>query len=163
MSASGTALLSLAMHSSSCSLDWMNMQDMWDVQWQRGPDSSLERGFVELSRAHCVITSDFDVKFQSALSCASKSCVIFRERKNALFLQFGNWQFYLICRQLTYFDSGYVSRETRLESVLISLFLRTRNFWAENVWNNLNLLVKALTFLNQLRFYQVFIWCKQEI
>lgn len=163
MSASGTALLSLAMHSSSCSLDWMNMQDMWDVQWQRGPDSSLERGFVELSRAHCVITSDYDVKFRSALFCASKSCVIFRERKNALLLQFGNWQFYLMCRQLTYFDRGYVSRETRLESVLISLFLRTRNFWAENVWNNLNLLVKALTFLNQLRFYQVFIWCKQEI
>lgn len=153
MSACGTALLSLAMHSSSCSLDWMNMQDMWDVQWQRGPDSSLERGFVELSRAHCVITSDYDVKFQS----------IFRERKNALLLQFGNWQFYLMCRQLTYFDRGYVNRETRLESVLISLFLRTRNFWAENVWNNLNLLVKALTFLNQLRFYQVFIWCKQEI
>lgn len=123
----------------------------------------MERGFVELSRAHCVITSDYDVKFQSALSCASKSCVIFRERKNSLFLQFGNWQFYLMCRQLTYFDSGYVSRETRLESVLISLFLRTRNFWAENVWNNLNLLVKALTFLNQLRFYQVVIWCRQEI
>lgn len=162
MSASGTALLSLAMHSSSCSLDWMNMQDMWDVQWQHGPDSSLERGFVELSRAHCVITFDYDVKFQFALFCASKS-VIFRERKNALFLQFGNWQFYLMCRQLTYFDSGYVSRETRLESVLISLLLRSRNFWAENVWNNLNLLVKALTFLNQLRFYQVFIWCKQEI
>ena len=163
MSASGTALLSLAMHSSSCSLDWMNMQDMWDVQWQRGPDSSLERGFVDFSRAHCVITFDYDVKFQSALFCASKSCVIFRERKNALLLQFGNWQFYLMCRQLTYFDRGYVTRETRLESVLISLFLRTRNFWAENVWNNLNLLVKALTFLNQLRFYQVFIWCKQEI
>lgn len=113
--------------------------------------------------AHITSTSDYDVKFQSALFCASKSCVIFRERKNALFLQFGNWQFYLMCRQLTYFDSGYVSRETRLESVLISLFLCTRNFWAENVWNNLNLLVKALTFLNQLRFYQVFIWCKQEI
>ena len=78
MSASGTALLSLAMHSSSCSLDWMNMQDMWDVQWQRGPDSSLERGFVELSRAHCIITSHYDVKFQSALFCASNSCVIFR-------------------------------------------------------------------------------------